>query len=62
MDEKEFLRDLWDLMRGNTEYITPLQFTAKYDKFLVDCDAPNIRFADDNNEWCLTLHKTYSNA
>lgn len=58
MNEKDFLRDLWDLMRGNTEYITQEQFVKKYDELLIQCDAPEIQMGDNHNTWRLLLQKT----
>lgn len=59
MDKNEFMRDLWDVLRGNTEYITLEQFREKYDEFLVECDE-GIRMADDHNEWLLSLQHVWS--
>ena len=58
MNEKDFLRDLWDLMRGNTIYITQDEFKKKYDDLLVQCDE-SIRLADEHNEWRLSLQKVW---
>lgn len=58
MNEKDFLRDLWDLMRGNTIYITQDEFKKKYDDLLVQCDE-SIRLADEHNEWHLALQKVW---
>lgn len=58
MNEKEFLRDLWDLMRGNTIYITQDEFKKKYDDLLVECD-DSIELADDHSEWRLSLQKVW---
>ena len=61
MDEKEFLQDLWDVLRGNTSYITLEQFKEKYGELFVevDNDAKCIRLMDDHNEWHLTLQKVW---
>ena len=61
MDEKEFMQDLWDVLRGNTTYITLEQFREKYDSLFVevDNDTKSIRLMDDHNEWRLTLQKVW---
>ena len=61
MDEKEFMQDLWDVLRGNTIYITPEQFNEKYDELFVevDRDANRISMSDEHNEWHLTLRKVW---
>lgn len=39
MDEKEFINDVWDVLMGNTEYITQQQFAEKYpDMLYVDSE------------------------
>ena len=64
MEEKEFLQDLFDLMCGNTNYITLEQFREKYDGYIVemDCEANRIRMMDDHNEWHLNLQKVWCDA
>ena len=61
MEEKQFMQDVWDVLRGNTIYITQEQFNEKYgDLFVeIDCDNGEIRLADDHNEWRLMLQKTW---
>lgn len=61
MDERQFMQDLWDVLRGNTDYITPEQFRKKYDDLFVevDCEENNIRIMDEHNEWYLRLQKTW---
>lgn len=62
MEEKQFMIDLWDILAGNDEYCTIEQFKEKYDHLRVDglSDGNTIRFADDHNEWHLTLQKVWS--
>lgn len=59
MNEKQFMTDLWDVLRGNTDYITLEQFKNKYDSLFVECDN-DIKLADDHNEWHLSLRKTWT--
>ena len=58
MNEKEFMTDLWDVLRGNTDYCTLEKFREKYDKFFVECDE-QIVLEDEHNEWHLTLQKVW---
>ena len=60
MNEKEFINDLWDVLRGNTDYCTLEKFRKKYDELFVECDE-HILLADEHNEWHLTLNKVWSN-
>lgn len=64
MDEKRFMQNVWDVLRGNTVYITQEQFNEEYrDLFVeVDCDKGSIRIADDHNEWRLMLQKVWCDA
>ncbi len=58
MNEKEFMTDLWDVLRGNTDYCTLEEFRKKYDNFFVECDE-QIVLEDEHNEWHLTLQKVW---
>ena len=58
MNEKEFMTDLWAVLRGNTDYCTLEKFREKYDKFFVECDE-QIVLEDEHNEWHLTLQKVW---
>ena len=62
MDEKAFIRDMWDVLCGNTQYITQEQFIARYRDYFVyaDCDERTIHLADDHNEWRIFLQKTWT--
>lgn len=61
MNEKQFILDLWDVMRGNTEYITQEEFNKKYEEIIVDLDTKDrtIRLMDNHNEWQLSLQKVW---
>ena len=62
MDEKAFIRDMWDVLCGNTQYITQEQFVARYRDYFVyaDCDERTIHLADDHNEWHINLQKVWT--
>lgn len=59
MNKKQFMQDVWDVLMGNTEYITQEQFAEKYEDTLIelDCTRGIIELGDDHNEWQLTLQK-----
>lgn len=62
MDEKQFIIDLWDVIRGNTQYITVEGFQTKYKELIVEPfpdDGNSIRLMDDHNEWLLRLQKVW---
>ena len=61
MDDKQFINDLWDVLRGNTEHITLEQFRKKYDGLFVEVDGEDnhIRMMDDHNEWQLGIQKVW---
>lgn len=61
MNKKQFMQDVWDVLMGNTEYITQERFAEKYkDMFIeLDCTRGIIKLADDHNEWQLTLQKVW---
>lgn len=61
MNEKEFMQDLWDVLRGNTQYITQEKFTEQYDDLFVevDCDKGEIKLTDGHNEWVLSVRKVW---
>lgn len=62
MNEKQFIQDVWDVLCGNTEYITQEQFVAKYRDFFVYADGEErtIHLADDHNEWHIFLQKVWT--
>ena len=55
------MQDLFDVLMGNTVYITLEQFREKYDEFFIEmnCEENNIRMMDDHSEWRLMLQKTW---
>lgn len=61
MNEKEFIQDVWDVLMGNTQYITAEQFREKYEDLFVqvDLDTKSISLYNDNEEWLLSLQKTF---
>lgn len=64
MDEKQFMQDLWDVLKGNTDYIALEQFRERYDEFFVeiDCAEKRIRLMDEHNEWHLGVQKVWCDA
>ena len=58
MNKIQFISDLWDVLSGNTEYITLEQFKEKYDRLFVECD-DHILLLDeeDNSEWHLEVRR-----
>ena len=60
MNEKEFLKDIYDVLMGNTDYITQKQFAEKYKDLDFECDFPELRIRSNNEEWLLLLQKTWS--
>lgn len=64
MNEKDFMNDLWDVLRGNTDNMTVEQFRSKYDSLFTEVDSNEnaIRMADGHNEWRLMLQKTWCDA
>ena len=71
MDEKEFIQDVWDdafgrtkicswdILRGNTQYITLDKFKEKYDDLFLECYDGTIRLMDEKNEWHLWVQKVW---
>jgi hypothetical protein len=61
MDEKEFIMNVWDLLAGNSQYITIDEAREKYRDLLVDVDCSEgfITLRDDHNEWRLSLQKVW---
>ena len=60
MNEKELLRDIYDVLMGNSEYITREQFLEKYKDYDFVCDHPYLRIMHEKGEWTLTLSQIYS--
>lgn len=62
MNENDFIRDLWDVIQGNIQYITQEQFIKKYRKLFDEyyLDDNTITLSDKHNEWRLTLQKVWS--
>lgn len=62
MDEKEFILDVWDVLNGNTQYITQERFIQKYKELFLDMDSEQktINLSDEHNEWRLLLQKVWS--
>ena len=62
MNEKQFMQDVYDVLRGNTKYITQEKFDEKYGEYFVeiDCENGEILLRDEHNEYVLSLRKTWS--
>lgn len=64
MNERQFMQDVYDVLCGNTQYITQEQFSEKYHDLFVEinCDNGEIKLSDDHNEWRLQLQKIWCDA
>ena len=67
MNTKEFLQDLYDVIKNNSNYITIEEFREKYkdlqfsyDSDRYDCSCISICDKDYKNEWLITANHVYA--
>ena len=59
MNEKEFMNNVWDVLVGNTRFMTQTKFLRKYLHYFVemDCADNSILITDGEDKWKLSLTK-----
>lgn len=67
MNTKEFLQDLYDVIKNNINYITIEEFREKYKDFQFQYDSGTHGYPcievwdeDENNEWMITAKHVFS--
>ena len=67
MDTKEFLQDLYDVIKNNSKYITIEEFREKYKDFQFQYDYGTLDYPyievwdeDEKNEWLITAKHVFS--
>lgn len=67
MNTKEFLQDLYDVIKNNSEYITIEEFREKYKDFRFQFDYGTLDYPyievldeDEKNEWMITAKHIFS--
>ena len=63
MDEKQFILDLWDVIRDNG-YCTIEEFRKKYAELFYDTlnenDTHGLCLGDHNSDWVLSIKKVWA--
>ena len=66
MNTKEFLQDLYDVIKNNSNYITIEEFREKYKDFQFQYDSGSLGYPcievcdeDEKSEWLITANHGY---
>ena len=67
MNTKEFLQDLYDVIKNNSHYITIEEFREKYKDFKFQYDSGSLGYLcievwdeDEKDEWLITAKHVFS--